>query len=140
MIRTMREDDIDKVMEIWYQENITAHSFIDKPFWKSSFDNVKKNISKSKIYIKEQDGEIIGFIGLSGNYIEALFVKSNFQCKGIGKELLDYCKKIFWSLNLKVYEDNKSAVKFYEKNFFSVCDKMNNYQTNFPELYMEWIK
>ena len=139
-IRVMQKKDIDTIMDIWLQENISAHNFIDEKYWKTNKDKIQNQILKSKIFVYEDENEIKGFIGLSGNYIEGLFVKSKYQRRGIGKELLKHCKGIFWSLILKVYSENKAAVSFYEKNSFFRRDKMDNAETGKTELYMEWIK
>jgi len=139
-IRVMKEEDIDTIMDIWLQENISAHNFIDEKYWKTNKDKVQNQILKSKTFVYEDEDEIKGFIGLSGNYIEGLFVKSQYQRNGIGKELLKHCKEIFWSLILKVYSENEAAVSFYEKNSFFQRDKMDNAETGKTELYMEWIK
>lgn len=139
-IRVMKEEDIDTIMDIWIQENISAHNFIDEKYWKTNKDKVQNQILKSKTFVYEDENEIKGFIGLSGNYIEGLFVKSQYQRRGIGKELLKHCKEIFWSLILKVYSENEAAVNFYEKNAFFQRDKMDNAETGKTELYMEWIK
>ena len=139
-IRVMKEEDIDSIMDIWIQENISAHNFIDEKYWKTNKDKVQNQILKSKTFVYEDENEIKGFIGLSGNYIEGLFVKSQYQRRGIGKELLKHCKEIFWSLILKVYSENEAAVNFYEKNAFFQRDKMDNAETGKTELYMEWIK
>ena len=108
-IRVMKEEDIDSIMDIWIQENISAHNFIDEKYWKTNKDKVQNQILKSKTFVYEDENEIKGFIGLSGNYIEGLFVKSQYQRRGIGKELLKHCKGIFWSLILKVYSENEAA-------------------------------
>ena len=139
-IRVMKEEDIDTIMDIWIQENISAHNFIDEKYWKTNKDKVQNQILKSKTFVYEDENEIKGFIGLSGNYIEGLFVKSQYQRRGIGKELLKHFKGIFWSLILKVYSENEAAVNFYEKNSFFQRDKMDNAETGKTELYMEWIK
>ena len=74
------------------------------------------------------------------NFVEYLFVSSDFQKQGIGKALLKHIKNIFWSLMVKVYQKNTSAVSFFEKQFFFVRDKMNNADTGECELCMEWIR
>ena len=139
-IRAMKEDDINDVMDIWLAENLSAHHFIAENYWKNNKNKVQSLILKAKTFVYEEDEEIKGFIGLSGNYIEGLFVKSEYQRNGIGKELLKHCKNIFWSLILKVYSENEAAVNFYEKNSFFERDKMDNADTGKTELYMEWIR
>ena len=94
MIRTYRESDLPVVMKIWLDTNIKAHSFISKEYWISNYDMVKKVMPN-----EDDDTKLIdGFIGLTDSYIAGLFVKDIVQSKGIGKQLLDYVKRIKSSL------------------------------------------
>ena len=43
MIRKMEEKDISDVMQIWLETNIKAHSFIEKAYWTSNYEMVKRN-------------------------------------------------------------------------------------------------
>ena len=38
MIRLFKFQDLDKIMDIWLQGNLEAHSFIDAEYWKKNFD------------------------------------------------------------------------------------------------------
>lgn len=41
MIRKLKNEDINKVMDIWEESTIKAHDFIDKDYWKNNYDTVK---------------------------------------------------------------------------------------------------
>ena len=118
IVRNMQSDDLDCVMRIWLESNIGAHSFIDDSYWKNNYDTVRTVIPDSEVYVCEYSGVIVGFIGLSGNYIAGLFVASDFQSRGIGKRLLDYVKTFKAELSLNVYSKNCRAGKFYEREGF----------------------
>lgn len=137
-IREFQTSDIDAVMKIWLDEVVDAHDFIDRSYWHNSSDAVKSRILNSKCYVYQNNEEIQGFVSLSGNYIQYLFVKSGNKRTGIGKSLLKFCKNIFWCLMVKVYENNTSAVGFFEEQLFYTRDRMNNAETQKCELCMEW--
>ena len=42
MIRTVKENDLSAVMQIWLDTNIKTHSFISKYYWMDNYDMVKK--------------------------------------------------------------------------------------------------
>ena len=42
MIREFKEQDLEKVANIWLISNIDAHFFIPKDYWKGHFDEVKE--------------------------------------------------------------------------------------------------
>ena len=49
-------------------------------------------MSQAEVYVYEDDKMIQGFVGLSNEYIEGIFVSDEMQSCGIGKLLLDYIK------------------------------------------------
>ena len=74
MIRDFKPSDLETLITLWYNENITAHSFIKQEYWQSKYDGVKKAMQAANIYVYEESDEIKGFIGITGNYIAGLFV------------------------------------------------------------------
>ena len=38
MIREFKIKDLERVMEIWLESNIDAHSFIDKKYWEDNYE------------------------------------------------------------------------------------------------------
>ena len=139
-IREMKSDEIDIILDIWLKANITSQPLIDENFWYRSIEKIKTQIVKEKVYIYELNEEIVGIIVLSGNYINYLCVKDKYKRQGIGKALIKHCKNNFWSLILKVYNENTTAIEFLKSQYFFVRDKMNNAETNQCELSMEWIR
>ena len=96
VIRQYDEYDIDALMKIWLDTNIQAHNFISSDYWRSNYDMVRKILPYAEIYVYQDDSakQIIGFIGLNGNYIEGVFVKETMQSKGIVKfSLLNHLRE-----------------------------------------------
>lgn len=138
MIKTFDKKHIDDVMKIWIDTNIKAHHFIADSYWLANYDAAKTGIMASEIYVYQNQDEIIGFVGLSENYIAGIFVLADFQSKGIGKKLLDYVKRIKSTLTLSVYEKNTKAVKFYQREGFTIAAENMDDETNEKELAMLW--
>lgn len=127
-------------MEIWLKSNIEAHNFVDKNYWINNFDLVKSMIKESEIYIYEENNKILGFIGLSENYIAGIFIDKEFRNKGIGKNLLDYAKDKKDKLYLNVFEKNNKAMNFYIKNQFIISEKNFDDENNEYEYKLIWNK
>lgn len=138
MIREFKETDLNSIMRLWLETNITAHNFIDENYWIGNYDQVRQMMLKATIYIYEENS-IKGFTGLSGNYIAGIFVESNSQSKGIGKALLDHIKERNKELFLHVYKKNKRAVRFYLREGFVIDNEQIDKNTNEIELVMRWI-
>lgn len=135
-----KEKDLDNIMEIWLKSNIEAHNFVDKNYWINNFDLVKSMIKESEIYIYEENNKILGFIGLSENYIAGIFIDKEFRNKGIGKNLLDYAKDKKDKLYLNVFEKNNKAMNFYIKNQFIISEKNFDDENKEYEYKLIWNK
>ena len=120
MIRELRKVDINKVAEIWLDTNIKTHYFISAQYWKSNFELVKELLLQATVYVYEDKQEIQGFIGLSNEYIEGIFVSEEMQSQGIGKLLLDDIKTRKTRLSLNVYQKNIRAISFYQREGFEI--------------------
>ena len=138
-IREFQTKDIGKIMRIWFDTNVKTHYFISKKYWLEQFDNVKLALPQSEIYVYEiNNKDIVGFIGLSDDYIEGLFVDVNYQSTGIGKQLLDYIKNIKICLSLNVYEKNDRATRFYLRECFTIQSENIDNNTGENEFTMIW--
>lgn len=63
---------------------------------------------------------IQGFVGLSNEYMEGIFVSDEMQSCGIGKLLLEYIKNKKARLRLNVYQKNARAISFYQREGFDI--------------------
>jgi len=89
--------------------------------------------------VKDEQGAILGFLGVHDEKVEMLFVLDKARGKGIGKLLLQYAMK---SLNVKsvdVNEQNPLAVGFYEHMGFSVVSRspIDDMGKPFPILHLK---
>ena len=112
MIRLFEFRDLDKIMNIWLEGNLEAHSFIDAEYWNKNFDSVKSVLPNAEVYVYEEAGEILGFIGMDAEYIAGIFVAAGHKGQGIGHQLIEAVKKKK-RLTLHVFEKNTGAMAFY---------------------------
>lgn len=144
MIRKLQinKQEINKVMEIWKESTIKAHSFISKEYWLKSYAVVKeKYLPLAVTYVYLEGNEVKGFISIvDGEFIGALFVDVNCQGKGIGRKLIEHVKQISDRLTLAVYQENEQAVSFYKKVGFQLKHQQLNEETNEIEFIMTFAK
>ena len=140
MIRNLQTTDMDRVAEIWLQTNLRAHGFLSAAYWEGYFEPVKQMLPQAEVYLYEEAGEILGFIGLNGEEIEGLFVWGSAQGRGIGKRLMDHAKRIKGRLYLSVYQKNAGAIRFYRREGFRVVREGIEMQTGEKEYRMTWEK
>ena len=138
MIRELRKVDINKVAEIWLDTNIKTHYFISAQYWKSNFELVKELLLQATVYVYEDKQVIQGFIGLSNEYIEGIFVSAEMQSQGIGKILLNYVKGKRNKLILNVYQKNTRAISFYQREGFEIQYSGLDEATGEKDYVMAW--
>lgn len=140
MIRDFKSQDIDEIMQIWLETNISAHSFINPDYWKSNFKMVKEMMPNATIYVYEDTGVIKGFIGLIDGFIAGIFVAADSQSNGIGKQLLDFAKAENSNLSLSVYKRNTRAINFYLRESFNIMNEKEDEITHEAEFNMQWTR
>lgn len=138
MIRRLQDSDIDSVMRIWLASNIQVHFFIPEEYWQNNTASVRKALPQAEVVVYEMDKHILGFIGLSGDYIEGIFVDETVRSRGIGKQLLDYVKQEHQVLYLEVFVKNERAESFYEREGFLVQKEEQDTETGAMERRMVW--
>jgi len=139
MIRTFEAADLDAVMDLWLTANLDAHDFIPADYWQRHVPAVRKMIPAAEVYVSEQDGIILGFLGLSGDYIAGIFVKKSARRAGVGTELLHTAKKRREKLHLSVYQKNTPAVRFYEREGFYLISQGIDEDTGEEALELSWV-
>lgn len=140
MIREFQDADLNAVAAIWLETNLKAHDFIPAQYWQDNFAPVKKLLPQAQIYVFEEEAahQIQGFIGLQGGCIAGIFVSSQAQSRGIGKQLLDAAKRARPELSLKVYQKNARAVRFYQREGFQTAREGVDEDTKEKEYWMVW--
>lgn len=142
MIRKFETQDLDAVMQIWLQANLDAHAFIPASFWEAHFEMVRDMLPQAELYVHEDEAtrQIDGFIGLTENHIEGIFVAKAVRSNGIGKALLEYAKSRKPRLTLGVYQKNERALAFYQREQFVVHSEGIDEDTNEAEIQMLWTR
>ena len=142
MIRKFENLDLDAVMQIWLQANLDTHVFIPASFWEAHFEMVRDMLPQVELYVHENETprQIDGFIGLTENHIEGIFVAKSARSKGVGKALLDHAKSRKPRLTLSVYQKNERALAFYRREQFVVQSEGIDEDTNEAEIQMLWTR
>jgi len=81
-------------------------------------------VDNGTVYVAKNEKDVLGFIEVSNNFINHLYISPNYQGHGVGKKLLDFAKgKNPDGLSLWVFEENDGAIKFYEREGFKLMEK-----------------
>ena len=139
MIDRLREGELDQVMSIWLEANKEAHGFVAPEYWEKNFAAVRATLPQAEVCVsRDSKGRAEGFIGLEGDYIAGIFVRSGAQSRGIGGQLLEFVKSSRDRLTLNVYQKNTRAVKFYRREGFELQREQIDENTGETEYRMLW--
>ena len=140
-IRKAKQDELDNLVQIWYDASIASHDFIAESFWDNNLKPMREvYLPMTENIVIEFEKEIVGFCALNGNIIEALFIKPQKQSLGFGKRLIHFVKEVNDSITLRVYKKNRCAILFYEKNGFARVAESIDGATQEVEIEMKWEK
>ena len=118
-IRKYKEEDVERVLEIWFESSSIAHDFLGSDQLKEQKNLIRDTyLPMAETWVVEEDGEIQGFISLLDHYVGGLFIHPDHQGLGIGRRLIEKAFQEKGFLTVGVYEKNLAARKFYERMGF----------------------
>ena len=138
MIRALRPEDLDQVMQIWLDANLEAHCFLPESYWCDHMEEVRAALPAAQVFVYQDWEGLQGFAGLTGDYLAGLFVRRAARSRGIGRALLERAKEGRGSLTLHVYRENSPAVRFYQREGFAIRAAEREENTGREEYHMEW--
>ncbi|MET3937555.1 ribosomal protein S18 acetylase RimI-like enzyme [Paenibacillus sp. PvP094] len=114
------------------------HSFEDHVFY---LNNILVQDNKVYIAIDTSEEQVVGILACNENWVNQLYIHTQFQGKGIGKKLLDHAKQCSEGrLFLYTFEVNKKAQQFYERNGFRIIGRGNDNEEKLDDIKYEWTK
>lgn len=126
-------------MHLWLTGNRQAHHFVKPEYWEANYNTVRDMLPDAEVFVAESaDRQIAGFVGMQDRLISGLFVAEDHRCKGIGKALLERCKREHSYLKLQVYAKNERAFQFYQREGFLITKAEVNPAVGAMEYYMAW--
>ena len=135
------KDEYVEIVEVWEASVRATHDFLsedDIQFFKPLILNEYLSAVELRC-IKNDAGNILGFLGVAEGKIEMLFIHPDWRGQGIGKLLLNYAVNDMGATKLDVNEQNPLAVGFYEHLGFKVTcrSEVDGMGNPFPLLHMQ---
>jgi ribosomal protein S18 acetylase RimI-like enzyme len=76
-------------------------------------------VERHRLWVWDEEGEVVGFVGVGDGEVSHLYVAPAAQGRGIGTALLEHAKGLSpEQLTLWVFQRNDSARRFYERHGF----------------------
>ena len=134
-------DLLEKLVIIWEGSVMATHLFLSD----EEIEDIKKYVFKAlqevQLLLVSEDGNgnHCGFMGISGQKVEMLFLSEQKRGKSIGRKLLKYGMEHYSVNELAVNEQNPLAKGFYEHMGFHVYkrDEFDEQGNPYPILWMK---
>ena len=112
--------DYTVLEEIWERSVRASHGFLDEEaimdIKQALIPDYFPNVS---LYVAYDQDRIVGFMGLSDNRIEMLFIDGDQCGRGYGTALITFATGL-GATEVDVNEQNPEALKFYRANGFII--------------------
>lgn len=98
-------------------------------------------LSHQEVRVAEIDRKIVGYASLAGDLLTNLYVDPDYQGRGIGGALLAHIQTIApRGFDLRTFEPNKAAIRFYERHGFRTLDITDSSanEEQVPDRLMRW--
>ena len=138
--KELSDELLDELVSVWEKSVRSSHHFLTKEDIDFFLPLVRNQyLFNVKLFIvRNVQGRIAAFMGLSDDTLEMLFVLPEEQGHGYGKELVNYALSECTVRKVDVNEDNQLAYQFYLHMGYKVIDRdeLDPFGKPFPILHL----
>jgi putative acetyltransferase len=142
-IRRAEAAEQSELLEIWLRSVRATHLFLteaDIDALAVEVDAYLSNSLETFWVLADDEGAAVGFMGLTGDEIDSLFVAPAFHRHGGGRMLVRHAEAIAEGpLRVSVNEQNPAALKFYQACGFEIVGRseLDGQGRPFPLLHLQ---
>ena len=144
MINSASQRDYPAIIELWELSVRASHFFLPEDYLQKIKNLLPSILPTVKLFVHfDKDDQIItGFLGVSEEKIEMLFIHPAKRGQGIGRLLNKFAVEQLQTYKVDVNEQNEQAVSFYKKIGYNVVGRteVDGLGKPFPMLQMEYAK
>lgn len=132
------EKDYATLAGIWERSVRATHDFLSEDaILEIKRALVPEYFPNVDLYAVETDRVMAGFLGLSGDKVEMLFIDADKRGHGYGGILIDHAVRL-GATSVDVNEQNPSALRFYRSKGFTIVsrDEYDEAGRPYPILHM----
>lgn len=123
-VESATEADFPEILTVWEASVRATHDFLAEADIQHLKPLILNEYLKAvELYCIRQDGTILGFLGLSSDKIEMLFLRPDARGKGVGRKLVAFATSEKGIRKVDVNEQNTQAVGFYRHLGFEIVSR-----------------
>ncbi|MFK0165341.1 acetyltransferase [Rhizobium sp. NPDC090279] len=142
LLRQARPDDVARNYEIWRTSVEATHDFLAASDREAIARMVEEDyLPNAEFTVAVDDDDLPhGFMGVTGNHIDSLFIHAESRGKGLGRLLLESFRTGKDVVTVDVNEQNAGAVGFYRRLGFAVTGRaeVDDQGRHYPILHLQW--
>lgn len=140
-IETVGAEKYAELTRLWELSVRATHDFLAEEHLQEIKDAMPEGyLPKVHIYVVREDADpaIMAFAGVSGRFLDMLFVHPSYRGRGYGSALLGYVCDNLGVIRLDVNEQNEDALRFYIARGFKVVgrDELDGGGRPYPLLHL----
>ena len=139
-VHSVRADEAQTLVDVWEASVRATHAFLSEADIQSLKPLVLERLRglEHLLCVRDLEGALVGFVGLDGGKIDALFVHPSWHRMGVGRRLTEHAVEELGATTVDVNEDNEQAIAFYLRLGFQIEGRSELDSTGrpFPLLHM----
>ncbi|MBI4273325.1 MAG: GNAT family N-acetyltransferase [Rhizobiales bacterium] len=142
-LRPYKPADEPAVIELWRQTWQSAYPTLDfksrLTWWRERWE--QEIVPHATIIIADFEGQVIGFVTIDQRkgYLDQIVVMPKAWGSQLGAALMAEAKRLSpQAIYLHVNQDNKRAIRFYQKHGFVIMSEDVNRRSGLPVYSMLW--
>jgi putative acetyltransferase len=141
IIRRAISTDRESLVDIWLRSVRATHTFLSEKDIQSLLPPTRDYLTSDEPelwVLCSASGVVLGFMGMDGSKMDALFLAPEFHRRGGGRRLVRHAQERRGELMVDVNEQNPAARRFYEACGFVVEGRSERDDAGrpFPLLHM----
>ena len=144
MINSASQRDYPAIIELWELSVRASHLFLPEDYLQRIKKLLPSILEAVKLFVHLENDQktITGFLGVTDEKIEMLFIHPDKRGQGIGTLLNKFAIEQLHTYKVDVNEQNEQAVGFYKKIGYEVVGRteVDGLGKPFPILQMAFVK
>lgn len=121
-VHPVKPEEVGRLVEVWEASVRATHHFLSESDIEFFKPMVRPGLLSMEhlLCARDEEGIVVGFVGVADGKMEALFVHPSWRRAGVGRRLATHAVVVLGATTVDVNEQNEQAVAFYLRLGFRI--------------------